>query len=102
MSKKKNISQFDLDTIRSVVEQFLAEKQTPPLGFELTPEPSGDKKRSYYRATVTVDTELWKRVQEECSKLRILPPRLLDSILWLHFNKPPLSFELPDKRETEE
>jgi len=93
MNKNKNIPQVDLDIIRSLVEQVLAEKQIPPPGFELTPEPSGYKKRSYYRATITVDIELWKRVQDECSKLRILPPRFIDSLLWQYFGKPKLSYE---------
>jgi hypothetical protein len=93
MSKHK----CDADFIRSIVEQVLAEKYTPqPVivdGIELTPEPSPGRKRKYVRSTITVDEKLWELVQEECKRLKILPPRLIDSLLWLHFNKPALSYQ---------
>jgi hypothetical protein len=93
MSKHK----CDQDFIRSIVEQVLTEKYTPqPVivdGIELTPEPSPGRKRKYVRSTITVDEKLWDLVQQECKRLQILPPRLIDSLLWLHFGKPTLSYQ---------
>ncbi len=96
MSKHK----MDEDYIRSVIEKVLAEKQPPPPvptgELELTPEPVRGKRRSYTRTTITVDDKLWKLVQEECDKLHILPPRLIDSLLWHYFKKPMLSYQHED------
>lgn len=92
MSHHKCDEQF----IRSIVEQILAEKFPPPApteGLELTPDPVRGKRRDYTRTTITVDKKLWELVQVECEKLDILPPKLLDSLLWHYFGKPTLSYQ---------
>lgn len=93
----------DEDYIRSIIEQVLAEKRpsasVPTEGLELTPEPVRGKRRSYTRTTITVDDKLWELVQEECRKLHILPPRLLDSLLWHYFQRPTLSYQDEEKEK---
>ena len=99
MTKQK----IDEEYLRCIIEKVLAEKQPPPPvpteGLELTPEPVRGKRRVYTRSTITVDNELWKLVQEECGNLHILPPRLIDSLLWHYFKKPRLSYQYEDKEE---
>lgn len=81
---------IDIELIRRLVEQVLAEKQLISFQPELVPH---SKNRTYHRATLTIDTELWELLQHECKRLHILPPRLIDTLLWQYFGKPKLSFE---------
>ena len=84
----KNI---DINLIRKLVEQVLEERNQIEFQPELVPT---SKDRIYHRATLTIDVELWQRLQDECKRLHILPPRLIDTLLWQYFKKPPLSFEI--------
>ncbi len=93
MKKQK----IDEKYIRSIVKQVLEEKQVVEFQPELVPT---SKDRTYHRATLTIDTELWARLQDECKRLHILPPRLIDTLLWQYFNKPKLSFETGKKPQT--
>lgn len=86
MSKQK----IDEKYIRSIVEKVLEEKHAIEFQPELVPT---SKDRVYHRATLTIDVELWQRLQDECKRLHILPPRLIDTLLWQYFDKPKLSFE---------
>ena len=94
------MTKIDEKYIRSIVEQVLAERQPPqPVqkGLEFTPNPPTGKRRNYIRTTITVDAALWELVQEECQRLSILPPKLIDTLLWNHFGQPQLSFQKEDK-----
>jgi len=90
----KNI---DINLIRKLVEKVLEEKQAIEFQPELVPT---SKDRVYHRATLTIDTELWQLLQDECKRLHILPPRLIDTLLWQYFNKPKLSFETGKTAQT--
>ncbi|MGO9571851.1 MAG: hypothetical protein ACLP5H_30365 [Desulfomonilaceae bacterium] len=65
------------------------------------PEPETLKKagkgrrenRNYVKASVTVDKVLWDLFTTERDHMRVSTGRLMDIILWRHFNRPKLSFE---------
>ena len=50
-------------------------------------------KRKYERVSITIDPQLWTLFRSEQKKLHSTAPKLMDSILWLHYGKPKLSFE---------
>jgi hypothetical protein len=83
----------DEQFIRDIIERVLAEKYPSINDIELTPDPTRVKPRLYTRTTLTIDNELWKLVQSECDRLKILPPKLIDSLLWHYFKKPTLSYQ---------
>lgn len=67
--------------------------------FELVPEPETVKgsigrklTRKFVKTTVTVDQILWSLFEQQAKKLKIDKSRLLDSILWIHYGKPRLSY----------
>lgn len=67
--------------------------------FELVPEPETVKgsigrklNRKFVKTTVTVDQILWSLFEQQAKTLKIDKSRLLDSILWIHFDKPRLTY----------
>ena len=93
------MTDIDVNLIRQLVEQVLEEKHAIEFQPELVPI---SKDRVYHRATLTIDTELWQRLQDECKQLHILPPRLIDTLLWQYFDKPKLSFEIKKTAQTKD
>ena len=86
---------IDEQYIRSIIEKVLAERQgeSPDCAIELTPKPSRRNPRRYIRTTLTIDEQLWQMIQTECDRLNILPPKMIDSLIWNYFGKPKLSYE---------
>lgn len=70
--------------------------------FELAPKPmtirggaKGRKEnRKYFNLSVAIDNNLYELFEQERDKLNIPKSRLLDSILWNHYNKPQLTYGL--------
>ena len=67
--------------------------------FDLVPEPETVKgsigrklTRQFVKTTLTIDKNLWLLFEQQAKSLKIDKSRLLDSILWLHFDKPTLTY----------
>jgi hypothetical protein len=68
---------------------------------ELVPEPTtiigGSKgrrmNRRYVKKTITIDKNLWLLFEKEVNELNIPVSRLIDTILWLRYDKPKLTVE---------
>jgi hypothetical protein len=55
--------------------------------------------RIYAKVGATIDEELFKLFEADRERRRCSTGRLLDVILWQHYGRPPLSFELPGAEE---
>ena len=83
--------------VNEILDKRLSGEQIP---FQLVPEPDSIKnstpgrrtQRKYERISITIDSELWKLFKNQQKQLNCSSPRLMDSILYYHFSKPPLSY----------
>jgi hypothetical protein len=81
----------------NMIEEF---QEMPPEPTTLKGRGKGRREnRIYCKISVTVDAALWKLFMEEQRRSKISSARLLDSILWRHYGKPQLSFELPEEKQ---
>lgn len=98
----------DLESkITEMVAKAIAEQlsgQSIPKHYEhteLVPEPTtvkgGSKgrrlNRLYWKKTISIDRTLWTLFEKEAKDLKIPVSRLIDSILWLRYGKPDLTYD---------
>lgn len=72
-------------------------QDVPPEPQVITGEGKGRREnRHYQKVSITIDTVLWDKIMQEKDRTRVSAGRIMDVILWRYFNKPPLSFQLPE------
>ena len=92
--------------VREIFREMITNMERVPIinRADLPPKPEKVQKlkgvpgenRKYQKVTVTIDKELWKRVEREKEVLGLSAGKTLDVILWRYFDKPKLSFETED------
>lgn len=96
----EKVVQKRLQELKSgILHELRSDVPNERLDFELVPEPVTIKgsigrklDRKFVKTTVTVDKILWSLFEQQAKSLRIEKSRLLDSILWLHYGKPGLTY----------
>lgn len=73
---------------------FIDRSDMPPPPVPVDDFPGrGKETRQYHKFTATVDNNLWKLLQKDMIKHDLATGRMLDVILWRHYDRPPLSYE---------
>lgn len=73
----------------------------PPEPVELTGTGRGGRRqvREYGKLSATVDNVLFELFRTECKERGLSAGRMLDAILWNHYNRPDLSYMRPDAEQ---
>lgn len=90
--------------VNEVIDKRIAEFTAPVMNehkLELVPDPetiTGEGqgrrlKRQYDRVSITVDKNLWKLFRKQQRELNCTAPRLMDSILWNLYGRPPMTYD---------
>lgn len=78
----------------------IADLDFPPESQTIRGERKGRKEnREYEKVSITIDQVLWSRFVAECKRLRVSRSRMMDTILWRAFGRPPLSYMTEDAKE---